>query len=118
MVVCVGEDSASVLPALRDLSVRQVRMLATACECQWEAGDSYLYSTYSTPVSSLLYAACIHQLELEPCGVFYCFNGGECVNDTSCQCAAGFGGETCDLAFCECHTGAVLSGGLWQEQRT
>lgn len=48
--------------------------------------------------------------ELEPCGVYYCSNGGVCVNGTSCQCAAGFGGENCNLAFCECHAcGVVLS---------
>lgn len=41
--------------------------------------------------------------ELEACGSTYCSNGGECVNGTSCHCAKGFGGENCDLAFCECH---------------
>ena len=75
-------------------------------------GDSYLYGTHSTPVSSLLYTACIHQPELEPCGMFYCSNGGECVNDTSCQCAAGFGGESCNLAFCECRA-CMWGSTLW-----
>ena len=80
-------------------------------------GDSYLYGTHSTPVSSLLYTACIHQPELELCGEFYCSNGGECVNDTSCQCAAGFGGESCHLAFCECRAGMWGSTLWWVRSR-
>ena len=30
------------------------------------------------------------------------------MNGTSCQCAAGFGGENCNLAFCECHAHGVV----------
>lgn len=72
--------------------------LGTGCECAWGGVGWMICMVNKRPLSW-----CTHHPELEPCGKYYCSNGGECVNGTSCHCAAGFGGDNCDLVFCECH---------------